>query len=199
MPDDLCRWCNNASENTHHLLAGCPKLNQTEYTNRHDNMGKILHQAIENKIFNTTPNREQWKYIPEAVKETADNVLYWNRSIHTDRTVGHNRPDTTLWKKRESTVHLVDYAIVNSHNLQSTYNEKIQKYQNLAQEIKKTWQVENVKIHPIVISTTGIVPKSVSKHLKELDLPQHLIDKMQHSLILSDCNLFRKTLYFPYL
>ncbi|KAI4473698.1 hypothetical protein M0804_015223 [Polistes exclamans] len=90
-------------------------------------MGKILHQTLENNIFKTQVNKEYWKYTPDPVKENPDNILYLNRSIYSDRTVTHNRPDTKLSRKKEKTAHLIDYAVVNSHNIQSTYPEKIKK------------------------------------------------------------------------
>lgn len=194
LENDTCRWCGTKSETTQHLMAGCSTLTQTEYTPRHDNMGKILHEAIENKAFRTGNSKGYWKYKPESVKENTEHALYWNRSILTDKHIPHNRPDTIIWNKREKSVHLIDYAVVNSHNITSTYTEKIQKYQDLAIEIKEMWEVEDVRIHPIIISTTGIVPRTTTKHIKELKLPIQLISTMQHSVILSICNLFRRTL-----
>ncbi|KAL1447878.1 hypothetical protein WDU94_005658 [Cyamophila willieti] len=191
---DMCRWCGNKSETTQHLMAGCTTLTQTDYTPRHDNMGKILHEAIENKIFSTEKIKGYWNYNPEPIQENQEYALYWNRTILTDRHVAHNRPDTVLWKKRKKTVHLIDYAVVNTHNITATYSEKTQKYQDLAMEIKEMWEVDIVKIHPIIISTTGIVPKTTTHHIKELDLPIQLTTIMQHSVVLSICNLFRKTL-----
>jgi len=192
--NDLCRWCGTKSETPQHLMTGCSSLTQTEYTNRHDNIGKILHEGIENKVFGTKKSIGYWNYTPETIRETQEHALYWNRSILTDKHITHNRPDTIIWNKREKSVQLIDYAVISSHNITSTYAEKIRKYQELAMEIKEMWKVENVKIHPIIISTTGIVPKTTTKHIKELNLPVQLISTMQHSVILSICSLFRKTL-----
>lgn len=41
------------------------------------------------------------------------------------------------------------------------------------------------KNNPRIISKKGIVSKSVSKYLKELNLPHHLIAKMQHSIYIT--------------
>jgi len=156
-------------------------------------MGKILHQALENNHF-APQEKKFWDYEPQVIVENETTSLFWNRSVLTDRSLPHNRPDSILWHKKEKTVHLIDYAVVNSHNIMKTYSEKLERYVDLSMEIKEMWGVETVKIHPIIISTTGVVPKTLSTHLKELNLPTRLIPQMQHSVILSVCNLFRKTL-----
>lgn len=61
-------------------------------------MGKILHLATAEKIFNTPPRREYYK--PGPVMKKLQNMLYRNRTIHTDRTLAHNKPDKTLWLKK---------------------------------------------------------------------------------------------------
>jgi hypothetical protein len=38
---------------------------------------------------------------------------------------------------------------VDTHNIESTYREKTQRYQALGQEIKEIWNADHVKIHPI--------------------------------------------------
>ncbi|KAI5720752.1 hypothetical protein M8J77_011220 [Diaphorina citri] len=191
---DKCRWCGQQSETIQHLMAGCQVLSQNDYTKRHDNMGKILHQALEIKLISSNKDTPYWKYEPQPVIETNDHVIYWNRTIYTDRTVGHNRPDSVVICKKERTAHLIDYAVVNNNNVLTTYNEKIRRYQDLKEEIKEQWNIQTVKIHPIIMSTSGIVPKTMAKHLQELNIHKSIIAKMQHSVILSICNLIRKTL-----
>uniref|UniRef100_A0A8D8X367 Uncharacterized protein n=1 Tax=Cacopsylla melanoneura TaxID=428564 RepID=A0A8D8X367_9HEMI len=156
--------------------------------------GKYYTRHSKSLRLNTNKDTHYWKYEPQPVIETDQHVIYWNRTIYTDRTVGHNRPDTIVVNKREKTAHIIDYAVVNSNNIITTYNEKMRKYQDLRQEIKEQWNIESVKIHPIIMSTTGIVPKTMSKHLHELGIHKSTIAKMQHSVILSICNLIRKTL-----
>lgn len=194
LQDDKCRWCGQQSETIQHLMAGCQVLSQNDYTKRHDNMGKILHQALEIKLISSNKDTPYWKYEPQPVIETNDHVIYWNRTIYTDRTVGHNRPDSVVICKKERTAHLIDYAVVNNNNVLTTYNEKIRRYQDLKEEIKEQWNIQTVKIHPIIMSTSGIVPKTMAKHLQELNIHKSIIAKMQHSVILSICNLIRKTL-----
>jgi hypothetical protein len=90
--------------------------------------------------------------------------MYWNRDILTDRTIAHNRPDITLINKTKRTVYLIDVAIPNTPNLEKKYNEKIQNYLPLAEEIKSVWKLNSVTIVPIIISATGVIP-SINNYL----------------------------------
>jgi hypothetical protein len=59
------------------------------------------------------------------------------------------------------TVCLINVAITNTPNLEKKYNEKIQNYLPLAEEIKSVWKLNSVIIVPIIISATGVIPKSL--------------------------------------
>ena len=46
--------------------------------------------------------------------------------------------------------------------------DKIQKYQDLAGELHKIWQVK-MKVVPVVVRALGNIPKALGKHLDERD------------------------------
>ena len=43
---------------------------------------------------------------------------------------------------------------------ESKENEKVQKYQDLARELRKLWQVK-VKVVPVVVGALGTIPKAL--------------------------------------
>jgi hypothetical protein len=49
------------------------------------------------------------------------------RSIITDRTIHNNKPDIVLLDETIKEAHLIDVAILDSHNLYSTIAERLQK------------------------------------------------------------------------
>jgi hypothetical protein len=51
-----------------------------------------------------------------------------------------------------------------------TYNTKINKYLELSVAMRNLWCLEKISILPFIISATGIVPQSLFKNLKILDL-----------------------------
>lgn len=57
--------------------------------------------------------------------------------IQTDKTMKFNRLDITFTKKREKVTYLIDISIPNNINIEHRYNNKIEKYTPLVQEIQK--------------------------------------------------------------
>jgi len=72
-------------------------------------------------------------------------------------------------KKTKSTF-LVDTAVPNTHNLAKTITDKQNKHQELANEMCAMWKQKAAQVIPIVISSTGIIPKSLSLSLTRLNL-----------------------------
>ena len=61
--------------------------------------------------------------------------------------------------------YLLDIAVPNTHNLVKTITDKQNKYQELANEICAVWKQKAAQVIPIVISSTGVIPKSLSQTL----------------------------------
>jgi hypothetical protein len=81
---------------------------------------------------------------------------------------------TTLINKMKKTVYLIDVAIPNTPNLDEKYNEKIQNYLPLAEEMKSVWKLNNVIIVPIIISATGVIPRSLHRSIATLHLDPNI-------------------------
>lgn len=190
--NDTCRRCHGAAENIHHIISGCQAIANSDYKNRHDNVAKILHEALAHKYLLSSERIPYYKYLPNAVTESENVKMYWDRTIITDTSVTHNRPDIVLFDKLNSQVFLIDIAVPDSTNLLKTEEEKTRKYMELSYEIKDQWKVNKVSIIPIVISATGVIPHSLHQSICKLNLPQNIYIKMQKSVILSTCNIVRK-------
>jgi hypothetical protein len=63
---------------------------------------------------------------------------------------------------------VIDIAVPNTHKLAKTITDKQNKYQELANEICAMWKENAAQVNPIVISSTGVIPKSLSQSLKRL-------------------------------
>jgi len=72
--------------------------------------------------------------------------------------------------KNTKTTFLIDIAVPNTHNLTKTITNKQNKYQELANEICAMWKQNAAQVILIVMSSTGVIPKSLSHSLKRLDL-----------------------------
>jgi hypothetical protein len=83
-------------------------------------------------------------------------------------------------------------TVPNSHNVTQTYNTKIYKYLELSVAMRNFWSLEKISILPLIISATGIVPQSLFKNLKILDLENTLV--VEKGILLYSCHIMRKFL-----
>jgi hypothetical protein len=91
---------------------------------------------------------------------------------------------------------LIDIAVPNTHNLAKTIADKQTKDQEVANEICAMWKQNAVKVIPIVISSTAVIPKSLSQSLKPLNLHPNTYIQMQKSVILGTCSIVRNFLNY---
>jgi hypothetical protein len=131
---------------------------------------------------------------PESCLENDSYKLYFDRTILTDIHIKHNRPDIIILNKQQKQAYLLDIAVPNSHNITQTYNTKINKYLELSVAMRNLWCLEKISILPLVISATGIVPQSLFKNLKILDLDNTLVVEIQKGILLYSCHIVRKFL-----
>jgi hypothetical protein len=156
----------------------------TEYVKRHDGVAKVIHQKLAEAAELIEDKCQYYKDTPAIVLESDNFKLYWNRSVITDKTISCNRPDITFMNKKTKNTFLIDIAVSNTHNLTKTIADKQNKYQELAHEIYARWKQNAAQVIPIVISSTAVIPKSLSQSLKRLNLHPNRYTQMQKSVIL---------------
>ena len=61
-------------------------------------------------------------------------------------------------------------------------------------EICAMWKQNTAQMVPIVISSTGVIPKSLSQSVKRLNLHPNTYTQMQKSVILGICSIVRNFL-----
>ncbi|VEN63176.1 unnamed protein product [Callosobruchus maculatus] len=192
--NDNCRKCHQQKETIDHIASACKTLAGTEYTARHNSAAKIIHQALvtTNKLIeNTDP---YYNYIPTSVLDSNQYKLYWDVEIHTDKTIPANRPVIVFQSKADKVTYLIDIAIPNDTNIQTTYAGKISKYTDLAIEVKRLWKQNKVVIVPLIMSVSGLTPNTFTPHLHQLGLDEKLHKIFQKSVILKTCSIVRSFL-----
>lgn len=191
---DQCRRCFQYGETIEHVTSGCSALANNEYTQRHDNVCKQLHQALMKKYEIISEEQPWYTTQPQPVEENEQVKIYYNKSIITDRTRPHNRPDIVLTIKEKKITYLIDIAIPNTNNLEKKHAEKIEKYIPLAEEIKQMWHQNTVQIVPVIISSTGVIPRKLHESLKMLQMKKNMYIQMQKSVIINTCSIVRRFL-----
>jgi len=189
--DELCRRCGKESETIQHITAACEQLPPTDYAKTQDRLTKIMHQKLAETAELIDDKSPYYKYTPANVLKNEIFEVYRNRSILTDKTIPFNRPDITFMKKKTKNTLLIDIAVPNTHNLAKKITDKRNKCQELANEICAMWKQKATQVIPIVISSMGIIPKSLSQSVIRLNLHPNTYIQLQKSVIRGTCPIVR--------
>lgn len=192
--NDQCRMCGSALETLDHLISGCTVMAPVQYITRHNAVCKVIHQNLAYKHGLITGTCPVYRYEPQAVLDSSAYSMYWDRQVLTDRHTAHNKPDVLLVDKTGRSAYIIDVAIPHNSNIERKYVEKKVNYEPLAREIKEIWRLERVVVVPIILSATGIVPKSLTASLDVLGLSHSLVQTMQKYTILHTCSMLRGVL-----
>ena len=78
------------------------------------------------------------------------------------------------------------------HHVKEKEEEKIDKYMDLAAEVRRQFRVKTV-IVPIVLGALGTVPEKLSKSLKKLEIDD-VIESLQTAVLISTTAILRRVL-----
>ncbi|CAK1595089.1 unnamed protein product [Parnassius mnemosyne] len=192
---DICRACRHPGESLRHVISGCSALSNSEYLHRHNLVARILHQELALKYGLVDRKLPYYKYMPEAVLENDRARLYWDRAIITDRNILANKPDIVLMDRAESRIFLVDITIPYDETLVKAETDKRTKYLDLAHEVTDMWGGLPAEIIPVVVSANGLIPVSLSGHLRRLGLRDGPLQaQMQKAVLLDTARIVRRFL-----
>ena len=166
----LCRLCGDCSETVRHIVSGCKKLAQREYRKRHDKVALRVHWEICRK-YGIECTDKWYDHQPLAVTENREVRITWDMTVYTDRKLNHNRPDITLVQKDTQEWTLIDIAVPADQNIINTEEKKVDRYQDLAFEIKRIHRASKVTVIPIVIGALGTISKSAKSWHEKLKIP----------------------------
>jgi len=172
-----------------HITAACEQLAPTDYVKKHDGLAKVIHQKLAETAELIDDKIPYYKYTPANVLENENFKQFWNRNILTEKTIPFNRIDITFMNKKTKNTFLIDIAVPSTHNLSRTTTDKQNKYQELAKAAQAI---------PIVISSTGVIPKSLSQSLTRLNLHPniYIYIQLQKSVILGKRSIVRNFLNY---
>ena len=86
--------------------------------------------------------------------------------LRTKQYLFFNRPDVTFMNKKTKNTFLIDIVVPETNNFAKTITDRQNKYQELANEICVMWKQKTAHVIPIVNSSTGVIPKSLSQSLR---------------------------------
>ena len=129
---------------------------------------------------------------PESVLENETHKILWDFEIKTDHSIPAKRPDLVLINKKKRSCPLVDFAVPADHRVKLKENEKIDKYLDLARELKKLWNMR-MKGIPIVVGALGTVPINLEKRLEDLEI-RGRIETIQTTALQQSARILRRVL-----
>ena len=138
--------------------------------------------------------RELEKLVIRVRIENSETTLLL-RSIRILRKVLETWEDLYLrlqLSKRKRICKVVDFSVPADHRINLKEREKKDKYQNLAKELKKMWNMK-VTIVPIVIGALGTVTKGLLKGLEDLEVGGR-VETIQTTALLRTARILRRVL-----
>ena len=149
--------CRKVDESIYHIVSGSSKLAQKEYKKRHNNLGKTVHWKLGRKC-NFEVGDKWHEHEPESVLQNEDHKILWYFSNQTDHVIEARRLDLVVVDKKERSCKIIDFAVTGDSRIEEKRKDKIEKYQDLARELEKIWNII-VKIIPLVVGSLGAIPK----------------------------------------
>ena len=188
----LCRMCGDTTETVGHIASRCKKLAQNEYHKRHDKVALRVHWEICRKHGIDCSNK-WYEHQPSLVVENDEVRIRWDMTIYTDKKLKHNRPDITVMQRNTKEWTLIDIAVPAVKNVSKTEQEKVEKYQDLAFEMKRCHGASKVSVVPIIVEALGITIKSTRTWHRQIELPV-VIGSVQLAAVLGTAHILRKVL-----
>ena len=186
-----CRMCKEKDETVSHIISECSKLAQTDYKQRHDRVATAVHWSLCRK-YGIKVTSEWYKHTAEKVMESEQAKLLWDYNIMTDKVITARRPDIVVVRKADNHCQLIDIAVPGDTRVEDKENEKVDKYQDLAREVRTIWRV-STEVIPIVIGALGTLSIRHRSFLAQLhsDMSSETIQK---AALLGTARILRKVL-----
>ena len=172
-------------------MSECSKMAQSEYKGRHDRIAAAVHWGLEKKY--GLPHAKKWyDHKAEAVSENEDVKLFWDFTIQTDKVIHARRSDIVIVKKKDKECMIIDVAVPADSRTWSKEEENIDKYTELAWELRRTWKVQT-RVVPVVIGALGTIITRHKDFLAEMGI--HVsFETIQKASLLGTAHILRKVL-----
>ena len=102
-----------------------------------------------------------WEHEPEAVTANDTVTIFYDKPIVLGCFVegGALKPDIVIWDKVKKTAKIVEVTVPNDFGLNRAERQKLLKYQDLKNDLRTTWELDDISIIPVV----GLEPQGLSR------------------------------------
>ena len=137
------------------------------------------------------PRVEKWyDHQPEGFEESNEVKVLWDVMIQCDHMIEHRKPDIVVVEKVGRRCFIIDVAIPGDKRIAAKEEEKVEKYQELRQEILRMWEMKKVEVVPIVVGALGAITCDIGKWLKKLEIKVR-VEHLQKTALLGTARILR--------
>ena len=192
--NDQCRFCHAAVESTNHLISACQiMLADGHYTARHNKVCRYLHWAICNHYKIET--KPVWLHEPQPTTATEEVSIFYDKPIVLGRYVegGAIKPDIVVWDKTKKEAKIIEVSVPNDFGLNRAEREKMNKYQDLKNDLRQTWELNEIDIITVIVGATGVVKTNLKSHLALIP-GNPSIEEVQMCAVTSTVSIIKRAL-----
>ena len=167
--NDKCRFCKEAVESPSHLMSACKiLLADGHYTARHNRVCSYLHWKICGEYGIQT--KQVWEHEPAPITATEQVSIFYDKPIVLGRYVegGAIKPDIVVWDKVKKVAKVIEVTCPSDYGLNTAERKKISKYQDLKNDLRTTWELDDIEILPVVVGATGLIKDNFAEILKKI-------------------------------
>ena len=165
-----------------HIVSECSKLAQKKHKTRHDWVGRVIHwELCKNLKFDHTT--KWYMHKPEFILENEMHKIAWDFEIQTDHLIPA-RSDLGIINKKNENLPYFWFCCPSGHGVKIKESKKINKYLDLARELKKPWNMK-VTLIPVVVGVLRMIPKGLEKGLEELEICRRIKTTQTKALLRS--------------
>ena len=129
----------------------------------------------------------------DGVLENEDSKLLWDFMIQCDRIIQARRPVIILCDKVKMEVKIIDIASPGDSRIRNKEQEKVEKYEELKEDIGRVWNMKKVTVISIVIGALGCISQRFDSCMEKGGIIVQL-QVIQKTTLLGTAWMLRKTL-----
>jgi len=121
-----------------------------------------LHYNICKEIAVKLDNKHWYDHVSKSVETSYDGkvTILWKQQVRSNTTIPNNKPSIIIRDNKQGTCMLIDVAIPGDRNVIKKEAEKILKYKERTDEIRRVWNVKT-KVISTITGATGTILKTL--------------------------------------
>ena len=150
----MCRECGRAMETVKHILNMCEPKGFSLYKKRHDRAKLILLWRLL-KEYGFKQEEPWYKLEAKPVYENRSVKILWDPSMPRDEEMTERKPHLVVEDRLCKSIYIIEMSVSTNSNINGRRQEKFQRYQKLAADMRKQFKGYRSKVVPMIIGALG--------------------------------------------